>query len=204
MHADRPAAGTARLAVRLTVRGAVPLLTLAIAATAHAGPKDEVAAAMERMVAARSWQAQMSTTGAAGATVETTAEFVAPDRYRLRTPQGTQLIIGDTMHMTLQGRTMAVPLPKGALAQWRDPMRLREAAAKTTVTALGSEPVGGRPAKKYQTRNADAPDQTMLVWVGADGYPLKVRASSTFQGKPVTTTITYARFDDPKLRIDAP
>ena len=195
----RPARARAAVATPLA------LLLSALASTAlHAGPKEELKAATDRMLAARSWQADMVTEGAAGGPVATTAEFVAPDRYRIRNPQGTQLIIGNTMHMTLQGRTMSVPLPPDALAQWRDPAKLDQAAAKTSVTALGSEAVGGKPARKYQTRNADAPAQTVLVWVGADGYPAKMRASSTYQGKPVTTTVTYSRFNDPKISIAAP
>ena len=197
----------ARSRTRSRTRVAAPVLLLlsALASTSvQAGAKEELKAATDRMLAARSWQADMVTEGTAAGSVATTTEFVAPDRYRIRNPQGTQLIIGNTMHMTVKGRTMSVPLPPDALAQWRDPAKLDQAAAKTTVTALGNEAVGGKPARKYQTRNADSPGQTVVVWVGADGYPLKMRANSTFQGKPVTTTIRYSRFNDPKLSIAAP
>ena len=37
------------------------------------------------------------------------------------------------------------------------------------------------------------------MWVGSDGYPLQIRVDSNVQGKPVTTTIRYSRFNDPTI-----
>lgn len=199
MHAST---ATSRNAARLATAGTA--LLLAASGVAWAGPKEEVEAATKKMLAAKSWHADMTSSGGPGGSMTTGADFVAPDRYRLKTPQGTQLIIGDTMHMTVAGRSMAVPLPKGSLSQWRDPAKLADASAKTTVTALGSDPVGGKPAKKYETRNADHPGQVVVMWVGAAGYPVKIRTTSTHQGRPVTTDITYSRFNDPALKIAAP
>ncbi|HSX64158.1 MAG TPA: hypothetical protein VLF15_05480, partial [Pseudoxanthomonas sp.] len=57
----------------------------------------EVRASMDRFLAARSFHASMRIEGARPMTSE--MEFAAPDRYRIRLPVGTQVIIGDTMYM---------------------------------------------------------------------------------------------------------
>lgn len=175
---------------------------LSAACIAHAGPREDVKAAMQKFINARSYHVTMSTSGPQAMTTE--ADFVAPDRYRLQSPAGTQVIIGDTMHMTVQGRTMQVPMPKGTLTQWRDPGNLRKHEATMTVEALGTEVVAGKPAKKYRLTNTRPQPGTSTLWVGADGYPLQVRATSNAQGKPVTVTIRYSRFNDPTLKIAAP
>lgn len=175
---------------------------LSVACIAHGGPREDVKAAMQKFIAARSYHVTMSTSGPQAMTTE--AEFVAPDRYRLQTPAGTQVIIGDTMHMSMQGRTMQVPMPEGTLTQWRDPGNLRKHEATMTVEALGADVMQGKPAKKYRVTNTQPQPSTSTMWVGADGYPLQVRATSSSQGKPVTVTIRYSRFNDPTLKIAAP
>jgi outer membrane lipoprotein-sorting protein len=144
----------------------------------------------------------MTSSGAQAMTTE--ADFVAPDRFRMQMPMGTQYIIGDTMYMTVQGRSMKVPMGKGTMTQWRDPANLAKHEATMTVKALGSETVGGKPAKKYETTNTQPQPSTSTMWVGSDGYPLQIQVSSSVQGKPVTTTIRYSRFNDPTIKVDPP
>lgn len=187
--------------MRIALRFAVSAALLA-SAVAYAGPKDELKAAMAKFIAAKSYHVEMTHDGAKGMT--TSADFEAPDRMRLQTPAGTQYLIGDTMHMTIDGRTMAVPLQKGMLTQWRDPANLAKHEKTMTVEALGNDSVGGKPAKKYRTRNTQPQPSTSTMWVGADGYPLQIQATSSAQGKTATTTIRYSRFNDPSIRIAPP
>ena len=185
-----------------TVPRLAALLLLLASAGALAGPKDEVKAALDKFLAARSYHVTMTHSGAQAMTTE--ADFVAPDRFRMKMPMGTQYIIGDTMYMDVQGRSMKVPMGKGTMTQWRDPANLAKHEATMTVKALGSEAVGGKPAKKYETTNTRPQPSTSTMWVGSDGYPLQIQVSSSVQDKPVTTTIRYSRFNDPAIRVDPP
>ncbi len=177
------------------------LFLLLSAATAQAGAREEVGAAMQKFLAARSYHVEMQHDGTQPMT--TTVDFVAPDRYRLTSPMGTQTIVGDTMVMTMQGRSMRVPLPKGTLTQWRDPAQMDKHRDTLSIEALGAAMLDGKPARKYRMVNSK-PRSESLMWVGADGYPHRIEATAQMQGKPVTTTLRYSRFNDPTIKIAAP
>ncbi|TWI01759.1 hypothetical protein IP90_02319 [Luteimonas cucumeris] len=168
-------------------------------------PRDEIKAAMDAFLAVRSFHATMEMAGSAmpdGMTTE--MDFVAPDRYRIRMPMGTQVIIGDTMHMNVQGRTMKMPMPKGTLGQWRDPGKLAENQATMTVDAQGRETIDGVSARKYLVHNTRPQPTDVTMWIGDDDLPLQIRHSSHVQGKTVDATIRYSRYDDPAITIDPP
>ncbi|MDR6842707.1 LolA family protein [Pseudoxanthomonas sacheonensis] len=170
-------------------------------------PEDEVKASMDKFLKAKSFHAVMTMEGARGMTNE--MDFVAPDRYRMKMPVGTQVIIGDTMYMQADGRSMKVPLPKGTLSQWRDPLKIEENKAGLSVEALGSDSVEGQAAKKYLVRNTQPePGQPgpneFTFWIADDGLPLQLLHQGQAQGKPYSMTLRYSRFDDPTITIDAP
>lgn len=170
-----------------------------------ADPRAEVEASMRKFIAAGSYHASMHVDGGADGSMTSELDFVAPDRYRLTMPRlGTQVIIGDTMYMAMQGRAMKVPLPEGTLGQWRDPARLEENRAETSVRALGREAVDGRPARKYAVHHARPEPVDVTMWIGDDDLPLQIRVAGTSQGHGATTTIRYSRFDDPTIRITPP
>lgn len=176
-------------------------LLLLVSTTAFAGAKEEVKAAMQKFAAAKSYHATMVHSGTKGMTNE--VDFAAPDRMRMKMPMGTQVIIGDTMYMDIDGRVMQVPMPKGTFTQWRDPARLAGSEATLVVQSLGSELLDGKPAHKYLTRDTRTPGESTL-WIGANGYPLQVRVDSKHDGQPVSTTIRYSRINDPSIRVDPP
>lgn len=184
------------------VRSSVAALALLLAAAAvQAGPREEVEAAMRKFLAAKSYHVQMRHDGPQP--MATTLEFVAPDRYRMTSPMGTHTIVGDTMVMGTKGTTIRVPVPKGTLTQWRDPARLDRHRDTLQIEALGSAMLDGEPARKYRMVNRDPPGESVM-WIGADGYPRMIETSSQVQGRPVTTTLRYSRFDDPTIAIPAP
>lgn len=165
----------------------------------------EVVAAMEKFRAARSFHATMRIKGGAQGMMINEIDFVAPDRYRVTMPNvGTQTAIGDTLYMTMHGRTTKVPMPAGTLTQWRDPARLEQHQATMAVEALGPDTVGTEPARKYLVRHARPQPIDVLVWVGQDGRPLRLEVSSTMQGSKVESHVRYSRYDDPSIAIDAP
>ena len=175
-------------------------------------PEDEMKASMDRFLKARSFHAVMDMQGAKSMAIE--MDFVAPDRYRMKMPMGTQVVIGDTMHMQANGRSMKVPLPEGTLTQWRDPLRIEEHKAGMSVESLGNDSVDGQPAKKYLVRHTEpgpsqpqsSPPQSseFTFWIGGDGLPLQLVSQGESQGKPYSMTLRYSRYDDPGIVIDAP
>lgn len=170
-----------------------------------ADPRAEVKAAMDSFLAARSFHASMRIKGGAQGMMINEADFVAPDRYRVVMPNiGTQTIIGDTMYMSMHGRTMKVPMPAGTLTQWRDPARMAGNEASMTVEALGDDTVGTEPARKYLVRHLKPQPIDVTMWIGRDKRPLRLEVSSVMQGSPVSTSIQYSRYDDPSIVIEAP
>jgi len=212
--------------MRPTFRATLPLVLLALAAckgtsdAPAAAAKDaavppspavvrdaraEVRAAMEKFLAARSFHATMRIKGGAQGMMINEMDFVAPDRYRITMPNvGTQTVIGDTMYMSMHGRTAQVPMPKGTLTQWRDPARMAENEATMTVAAQGADSVGTESARKYLIHHTQPQPIDVLMWVGDDGRPLQLEVSSTMQGSKVETSVRYSRYDDPSIVIDAP
>lgn len=184
----------------------------ALQAVGLPAPMQAVKQSMDTFVEARSFHATMVMEGAKDMTTE--MDFVAPDRYRLTMPVGTQVIIGDTMHMQVDGRTMKVPLPAGTISQWRDPLKIQENKDSLDVESQGADTVDGMPATKYLVRNTLPAGSTpatgepgvteFTYWVGDDGLPLQLQHSGESQGKPYTMTIRYTRFNDPGIVIDAP
>jgi hypothetical protein len=175
-------------------------------------PEDEMKASMDRFLKAKSFHAVMDMQGARSMAIE--MDFVAPDRYRMKMPTGTQVVIGDTMYMQVDGRSMKAPLPPGTLTQWRDPLRIEEHKAGMSVESLGNDSVDGQPAKKYLVRHTEpgpsqppsSPPQSseFTFWIGGDGLPLQLVSQGEAQGKPYSMTLRYSRFDDPNIVIDAP
>lgn len=160
---------------------------------------------MTKFLAVRSYHAAMQFEGGPGGAMgHHEIDFVAPDRYRMQMPMGTQVIIGDTMYMAMKGRTMKMPMPEGTLSQWRDPARLAEFEPGMTVQAQGSDTVDGVPARKYLVHHAQPQPVDVVMWVGNDGLPLQMQVTSIAQAQKLTSTTRYSRFDDPTIRIDPP
>ena len=180
----------------------VPLSLLA-ATAAWAGPKEDMKALSVKFLSLRSYHAVMQSDDKRMQKME--MDFVAPNRYRMNMPMGTQYVIGDTMYMAIDGRTMKIPMPKGTVTQWRESDRAFREVEQMQVEALGSEIVNGKPARKYRmTRTEGKAPGTTLLWVGADGYPIKIETTGTAGKRATTMTVHYSRFNDPGIRIEPP
>lgn len=168
-------------------------------------PKEVVQGAMRRFATLKSYHARMQLDGGAQGSMTNSIDFVAPDRFRMTMPElGTQTIIGDTMYMSVGGRSMKVPLPAGTLSKWRDPAKLEANAATMTVQAQGSDDIDGIAARKYLVHNTTPQPSDVTMWIGPDDLPLQIRVSASAKGQDTTTTIRYSRFDDAALQIDPP
>lgn len=165
--------------------------------------KDEIGRMMESFLSLKSYHVDMDTSTSKGS-MKMDVDFVAPDRYRMKTPMGTQYVIGDTMYMTMSGRTLKVPLPKGQMTNYRDPARFEENKASMTVRSLGREAVEGQVARKYLIVNTQPHPSESTLWVGTDGYPVKIEVTGEANGQVSRTSIHYSRFNDPAIRVDPP
>lgn len=165
-------------------------------------PVQAVLGASQRFGQLRSFHASLRMQGPR--TVEATMDFVAPDRYRLLTDDGPQLIIGDTFFLQRAGEVRQVPVPPGLLAQWRNPLPADLVPAQLQVEDLGSATVAGQAARKYRVRHASAAPDGMLYWINAQGLPVQIERQGQTHQETFRITLRYSRFDDPALRIDLP
>ena len=179
-------------------------MTQLFAATAAwSGPKEDMKALSVKFLSLRSYHAVMQSNDQRMQKME--MDFVAPNRYRMNMPMGTQYVIGDTMYMTIDGRTMKIPMPKGTVTQWRESDRAFREMEQMQVEALGSDIVNGKPARKYRmTRTEGKTPGTTLLWVGTDGYPIKMETTGTAGKRATTMTVHYSRFNDSSIRIEPP
>jgi outer membrane lipoprotein-sorting protein len=177
-------------------------LSLFAAVAAWAGAKEDMKALSVKFLALRSYHVTMENSDKRVPKME--MDFVAPNRYRMQMPMGTQYVIGDTMYMTIDGRTMRVPMPKGTVTQWRETDRAFREMDQMQIEALGMEAANGKPAKKYRMTKAGQTPTTSLIWVGMDGYPVKIETTGTAGKRTSTVTIHYSRFNDPAIRIEPP
>ena len=170
-----------------------------------ASPKDAIKSSMDKFLALHSYHANMEFSGGPGGAMgHNDIDFVAPDRYRMVMPMGTQIVIGDTMYMHVQGRTMKVPMPKATLSQWRDPARLAEAEEGMTVQAQGGDTLDGMSTRKYLVHHEKPKPTDVTMWINGDDLPIQIQVNSVLNGKTVTSTIRYSRFDDPTIKVDPP
>lgn len=163
----------------------------------------EVKASMNRFLSARSFHARMAVEGGRPMTSE--MDYVAPDRYRILLPVGTQTVIGDTLYMQVQGRVTQVPLPKETLAPWRDPLKLQQSQAGLSAERIGTDTIDGQAATRYRVRHALPESVVFDYWIGTDGLPMQLRHAGTGDdGQPYTMLQTYSRYNDPTITIDVP
>ncbi|TXH76079.1 MAG: hypothetical protein E6Q88_03140 [Lysobacteraceae bacterium] len=168
-----------------------------------AGPKEELQALSVKFLALRSYHVKMDNSDKRVPSME--IDFQAPNRYRMQMPMGTQYVIGDTMYMTIDGRTMRIPMPKGTMTQWRESDRAFREIDQMQIEGLGAEVVNGKPTKKYRmSQTAHKPATTSLLWVGGDGYPVKMETTGGSGKRASTVTVHYSRFNDPSIKIDPP
>lgn len=180
-----------------------PAAEVAPQAVAPADAVQDVKDSMQRFLAARSFHARMQVEGAHPMTSD--MDYVAPDRYRIVLPTGTQTVIGNVLHMQVGDRYTQVPLPPATLAPWRDPLKLEQAQDGLSAERTGDDTVDGQPARRYRVRHAGPDAVEFEYWIGADGRPLQLRhAGRDHEGRGYTVLQTYSRYDDPAIVIDAP
>lgn len=194
---------TAAEATAPVTGGAASSLANAVDAINPLSARDEMSKAMDAFLSVRSFHANMTTSTPKG-DMTMDMDFAAPDRFRMKTPMGTQYVIGDTMYITMNGRTMKMALPKGQVTNYRDPAQLEANKATMTVEALGNDTVDGQRARKFLIRNTQPRPSESTIWISGEGYPLKMEIDGSEGSQSVRMTVRYSRFNDPSIRIDPP
>lgn len=183
-----------------TLTATVLMLGLGASSPAWAGPKEEVVAAVDKFLAAKTYHAVMSMGPGPG----TETDFVAPDRMRVKMgTMGEQIMIGSTLYLTVQGKTSKQPAPGGNVAQLRSRDKILGNLQTLKVTAAGNETIGGAATRKYKIENTQ-PKTSSTFWVDANGYPVQAVNLADVNGKQYTSTLKYSRFNDPSIKIEAP
>jgi len=188
--------------ISATLAPAAMLLGLAASPAALAGPKEEVVAAVDKFLAAKSYHASMSM----GPGPATETDFVAPDRVRVKLgTMGDQIVIGNVMYMTLQGQTIKRPAPNGGAAASRSREKMLGNLQTLKVAALGEETLAGVATRKYKVDNSQPNKTSSTYWVAAaTGYPVQAVNVAEVGGKTYTSTMKYSRYNDPSIKIEAP
>lgn len=204
LAACKPAAAPADATAAPAPAGTSSADKLAAAADAMnpmTSPREAVVAAMRKFTSVGSYHASMHMEGGPRGPMTSEMDFVAPDRFRMEMGgMGTQMIVGDTMYMNVDGRSMKVPMPAGTVTQWRDPAKLAEAEADMTVDAQGSDPVAGQAAEKYVVHVTKPKPTETTIWIGDSGLPLQILSHNAMG----VATIQYSRFNDPTISIEPP
>lgn len=181
------------------------LLALGFAANAWADGRQDLHTAFARNLALKAFKATMYDLTRKQAL--STVEFQAPDRYRMTLAgQPPSLVIGDTMYMTRNGKTMKMAMPKGTFGKFRNEDAMAELEKGLVVESLGPGTVGAVPARRYRfTSTTDKQASSSMVWVGvSSGLVLQVETSGKNADRPFAMRVSYSDFNSPAIQIDAP
>lgn len=168
-------------------------------------PAADINAMADRFLAQRSFRAKM--TGKGGKDFRTDLEFVAPDRFRMKTGPGLEtVIIGKDVYLSMGDSWQKMP---GSLGN--SVPDLRAAFDKegrkwfSDVRFIGEDTVDGVPALVYQYKNrgaGNAGENDSKIWISkTDGLPLKLEA--TYKSGDLRSMLIEYEYD-PTITIKPP
>lgn len=183
------------------------MFLLLVAMPVNATPKDELHSAYSRFLALKTFKAHIQSSTGKYKTVSS-VEFQAPDRYRIVTDgRPANMIIGNTMYMTIDGRSMVVPMPglKAMLAQFRNADVLKELEAGAVVENLGTEVIQQQACKKYRYQTTKPHVGSNTIWINAStGQVLQLEVSGNVGKKATYSLIKYSELNNPAISISEP
>jgi outer membrane lipoprotein-sorting protein len=170
-------------------------------AHAVASPKEDLHEAFSKFLAAKSFRATV--TDVKKGQQLSQMEYVAPDRYHMRTGDGPEtIIIGDTGYMNVNGHRVQIPINVGRIvAQYRNEGLMSD----VTVIDEQSGDLDGEPAHVYTYSTTKPAKTEAKVWVSEkSGLPLQIESQGSFMGVKSTTRVRYSDFDDPSIKVGQP
>lgn len=168
-------------------------------------PAADINAMADRFLAEKSFRAKM--TGKGDKDFRTDLEFVAPDRFHMKTGPGLEtVIIGKDVYLSMGDSWQKMPGGLGSSVP-----DLRAAFDKegrkwfSDVRFAGEETVDGVPALVYQYKNrgaGNAGENDSKIWISkADGLPLKLEA--TYKSGTLRSMLIEYEYD-PNIKIEVP
>lgn len=171
-------------------------------------PRQVLVKSMRALLAVKSFRARMETT-AAGGRVLVTMEYVAPDRYHMKTDTSEVIIIGQDAYQNEGGSWQRMQGDVGSfVASFRDPRMVDEISRSAEVKFLGEETLDGERVLVYQytidSIQGRPVKSTSRTWIGAgDALPRKVDGEAEFNSMKSRTVGTYSDFGA-DIRIEPP
>jgi len=188
------------------------VMLFGFAAAAFAGPKEDILAAHEAMVAKGKFR-MVGVSQSKGSTTRMETTVVWPDRYAMRADtDGTVMeyvILPGSTYMKQGGQWMKLPMDMSRMIESLTPEAMRKAhEGMTNVEQLADDTVDGRDAKVYRydsrvTMMGITAGSTVTLWIDTDtGLPLKQEVDGEAMRTKSRTVQTYL-FDD-GIEISAP
>ena len=175
-----------------------------VAATRE-NPAADIEAMADKFLAEKTFRAKMRGTGEKE--VKTDLEFVAPDRFRIKTGPGLEtIVIGKDVYLSMNGSYQKLPgAMDGSIPDLRATFNKEGRKWFSDVRFVGEESVNGKPSLVYEYKNkgeGNLGENDSKIWVAKDdGLPLKIE-SRYKRGNLRTMIIEYEY--DPNITIDVP
>jgi hypothetical protein len=175
------------------------------AATTRENPTADIEIAADKFLAETAFRAKMRGTG--DKDVATDLEFVAPDRFRIKTGPGLEtIVIGKDVYLSMDGSFTKLPgAMDGSIPDMRATFNKEGRKWFSDIRFVGEETVNGRATLAYEYKNKGAGnlgENDSKIWVATDnGLPLKIE-SRYKTGNLKTMVIEYEY--DPNLKIEVP
>jgi hypothetical protein len=150
----------------------------AAVAAARANPLNSVADAFQKAYGSNAYRARLEATRE-GITAMTTYEFVAPDRFRMRTGPTELIVIGDASFLKTLGSWQKVTTGlQGQMKSIRDPLLVEKLRKSADAKFVQADTLDGKPMLVFDCNAEDllgAEGNTYAkTWVGVlDGLPHK-------------------------------
>jgi outer membrane lipoprotein-sorting protein len=179
--------------------------TNAAPAMTRENPAADIEAMADKFLAEKTFRAKMRGTG--DKEVKTDLEFVAPDRFRIKTGPGLEtIVIGKDVYLSMNGSFEKLPgAMDGSIPDLRATFNKEGRKWFSDVKYVGEESVGSKPSLVYEYKNkgeGNLGENDSKIWVGKDdGLPLKIE-SRYKRGNLKTMVIEYEY--DPNIKIEAP
>ena len=174
-------------------------------ATIRENPDADIEVMADKFLAEKTFRAKMRGTG--DKDVKTDLEFVAPDRFRIKTGPGlVTIVIGKDVFLSMGNSFEKLPgAMDGSIPDLRATFNKEGRKWFSDVRFVGEETVNGTPSLVYEYKNKGEgylDENDSKIWVAKDdGLPLKIE-SRYKSGNLKTMVIEYEY--DPNIKIEVP
>ena len=206
----------------IACRGAIPSGLHTYASNAL-DARDGLTKAIQSMLAAKSYRAQVESSTSNGTKSKTTIEFVAPDHFHVTREAASPghagmkqetIVVGEETWMKM-GEAPWQKFPanfRDIIKQFRDPKVIDQIAKSVDVKVIGTEVLDGTQTTIYQYTLSDPDNKDFSsnakTWVAAsDGLPRKTESEGDFDlgGKQIHTKSVITYYDyEADIKIDKP